>query len=153
MPYSGDPEGVSRDAVRVLVGDTSTSATGEYMGDPEYDFFLAETPNHYVAAQLAANSLAAKFTGAAASGTGDGYLEKTVGDLKIKKADATQAAAQYRALAAEFGRRAAAGVSPYAGGISASDKASIASDSDRVPLPFTPGQFENPNADDFASSS
>lgn len=152
MPYSGDPEGVARDEVRLLVGDLSTSTSGEFLTDEAYDWFVNETPNRYIAAQHAANSLAAKFTGAAASASGDGYIEKTVGDLKIRKADAVSAAAQYKSMAAQFGRQAAANIVPYAGGQSISDKASVVADSDRVAPPFVSGMFDNPNATTFGGS-
>ena len=153
MPYSQDPEGVARDATRLLVGDISTSASGEWLADADYDFFNNQTPNQWIAAQLAANSLAAKFTGAAASASGDGYVEKSVGDLKIKKADAVSAAREYRSLASEFGRRAAAGIAPFSGGMSVSDKATNTADTDLVRPPFVSRMFDNANADDFTPGS
>ncbi len=153
MPYSGAPETVARDAIRVLVGDLSTSASGEFMGDAEYDYFANTTPNAYIGAQLAANSLAALFTAAAASASGSGYVEKAVGDLKIKKADAVQAAASFRALASEFGRRAAAGITPFSGGMSISDKATNTSDTDKLRPAFISKLFDNAAAIDFAGST
>lgn len=149
MPYSQDPEGVQRDAIRLMVGDLSTAASGEFLADADYDFFVNQSPNRWIAAQLAANSLAAKFTGAAADASGDGYLEKSVGDLKIKKADAVAAASQYRSLASLFGRRAAANITPYSGGMSQSDKDANTDDSDLVPPTFAMKMFDNGNATDF----
>lgn len=153
MPYSGDPTGVARDAIRVLVGDLSTAASGEYLGDEAYDFIIAQASNVYVRAQIAATSIAAKFTGAAASASGTGYVEKSVGDLKIKKADAAQLASQYRSLASEYGKKAALGISPYAGGISASDKAANAADTDNIAPAFALKLMDNANANDFAPGS
>lgn len=148
MAYGGNPSGVTRDMVRLLVGDVSTSTSGEFLGNTEYDALIAATNNTYVAAQLAANSLAALFTGAAASASGSGFVEKTVGDLTLKKADASQMAANYRTLSGKLQRMAASGMSPYAGGISRSDKATVAADSDRVAPVFTRGMFDNPDAGD-----
>lgn len=146
MAYTGNPSTVPRDAVRLLVGDISTSTSGEYLADADYTFFIAQTPNIYVAAQLASNSLAALFTGSAASASGSGFVEKSVGDLRLKKADASQMAANYRALAVKFGRMSAGMTAPTAGGISRSDKRAAELDTDRVPPFFTRSQMDNREA-------
>lgn len=153
MPYSGDPEGVARDAVRLLVGDISTAASGEFLDDADYDFFISQSSNRFISAQIAANALAAKFTGAAASASGDGYLEKSVGDLKIKKADAIGAAREYRSMASMYGRNAAAGIAPFSGGLSISDKATVGADADRARPAFVSRLFDNDGATDFATGS
>ena len=134
MAYGGNPSGDNSDAVRLLVGDISTSTAREYLTDTDYDYFVAQTPNLYAAGALAANSLAALFGG---SGS-----EKKVGDLSIKRADA----AYYRDLAKQLQRMSALQSAPYAGGISQSDKASVESDTDRVKPAFTRDQFANPGA-------
>lgn len=134
---------LNRNRVRLLVGDISTSTSGEYLHDGAYDFFVAETPNIYVAAQLAANSLAAAFMGAAASASGSGYVEKRVGDLQLKKADATMLAKSYQELARKFSRMAAGKIVPTAGGISRSDKRDAELDTDRVAPFFTRKQMDN----------
>lgn len=123
---------LSRNRVRLLVGDISTSTAREYLHDGAYDFFVAQAPNIYSAAALAANSLAALFGG---SGS-----EKKVGDLSIKRADA----AYYRDLAKEFRRMSSLQSAPYAGGISRDDKDAQLDDTDRVKPSFTRGQFANP---------
>lgn len=153
MAYGASPQTDPSDAVRALVGDVGTSTSATYLDDAEYDFFIAETASKYSAAALAANALAGLFAGAAASASGSGYVEKTVGDLKIKKSDAVQIAAGYRAMAHEFGIRAAAGISPYAGGISASDKDAVESDTDRVRPSFLRGLYENPNVTEITSGA
>jgi hypothetical protein len=150
MAYSGTPGTVTRDAVRLLVGDVSTSTSGEYLANADYDFFVAQTSNTYVAAQLAANSLAALFTGAASSAGASGFVEKKVGDLTLKKADATNLAKTYQQLSVKLQRMAASGMTPYAGGISASDKASVENETDRVRPRFEGGAFDNPSASDPA---
>lgn len=115
MAYGGNPGGNTRDAVRLLVGDTSTSTGAEYLSNTDYDFFLAQTPNIYIAAQLACNSLAAMFMGQTA-GSG-GYTSKSVGDLSITRAQASEMATSYQALAKKFGRMSALKTAPSAGGI------------------------------------
>lgn len=146
MAYTGIPQTVNRDAVRLLVGDVSTSTSSEYLDDASYEYFISVTSNNFIAAQLAANSLAALFTGAAASASGSGYVEKKVGDLTLKKADAVQMAASYRQLAQKLSRMSVASITPYAGGISADDKRSVEDDSDRVEPQFRLNQFDNPAA-------
>lgn len=153
MAYTGNPTTVNRDAVRLLVGDISTSTSAEYLANGDYDFFIAEGGNNYVAAQLAANSLAALFMGSAASAGAGGFVEKQVGDLRLKKADATQLANSYRQLAQKLSRMAASKVAPYAGGIGISDKREVEDDSDRVKPFFTRALLDNPNADSLSGGS
>lgn len=141
IPYTNQPRTNPRDAVRLLVGDISTSTGREYLSDVDYDFFLSATPNQYSAGALAANSLAMRFAG-------DG-TEKSVGDLRIKRAQA----AEYRDLSKQLARMSALQSAPYAGGISRSDKASVEADSDRVKPAFAAGQFDNPQAIDPTEAS
>ena len=138
MAYGSTPTSTNTDGLRVLVGDISTSTSSELLADADYTFFLTQG-SFYIAAKLAANSLAAKFTGVAQD-----IKTKKVGDLEITYSDANNAASGYKMLASEFGRMAAAGVSPYAGGISRSDKASVQADTDRVDPAFSRGIFDNP---------
>lgn len=141
MAYTNNPRANPRDAVRLLVGDVSTSTSREFLSDVDYDYFIAVCPNHYSAAALACNSLAAVFGG---SGT-----EKKVGDLSIKRADA----AYYRDLGRQLQRMSALQSVPYAGGISRSDKAAVRDDSDRVRPAFETGMFDNPWAVDPTAST
>lgn len=134
MPYGGSPSTDASDAVRLLVGDIGTTTATQFLADADYDYFVSLTPNHYAAAILAANSLAAL--------NGGRGITKTVGDLSYTLGNA----AHYRALAKTFELRQAAGVAPFAGGISKADKASAVADSDRVQPAFVRGQFDNPAA-------
>ncbi len=138
MAYTNNPTGNPRDAIRLLAGDISTSTGSELLSDVDYDFMLTQGPT-YVAAQLACNSLSAKFQGVAAD-----VKRKKVGDLEIEYVDATDAAQGYKQLSQKFGRMAAAQVSPYAGGISRSDKQVDELDTDRVSPYFARGLFDNP---------
>ena len=129
----------SNDQVRLYVGDISTSTASELLADTDYSHFNSVAGNVWIAAQLAANSLAAKFTGVASD-----VSKKSVGDLTIEYSDATNAAVGYKLLAQKFGRMAAAQISPYAGGISRSDKAAVEADTDRVEPMFARDLFSNP---------
>lgn len=152
MAYGASPQTDNTDAVRALVGDVGTSTSTTYLDDAEYDYFLSVAPNNFIAAQLAANSLAALFAGAAASANGAGYVTRKVGDLTITKSDASQAASGYRTLAQKFGRMAAANITPYAGGLMISGKADVVGDADRVRPAFLRGLFDNKNALDAGNS-
>lgn len=153
MAYTNNPTGNPVDRIRLLVGDISTSTSAEYLSDVDYNWLNSETGNVYVAAQLAANSLAALFTGSASSATGSGYVEKTVGDLRLRKADATQMAQSYRLLAAKFGRMAASKIVPSAGGITISGKRTAEADSDRVSPYFQRGLLDNPEATSLTTNT
>lgn len=151
MAYGNAPGTVTRDYVRLLVGDISTSTSAEFLANGDYDAFISNTSNTYVAAQLAANSLAALFAGP--SGVGEDWVERKVGDLTIKRSDASGLAKEFRALAQKFGRMAAAGISPYAGGLTISGKDEVEDDTDRVKPAFVRDLFSNPEAMDAARAS
>ena len=146
MAYTGAPSTRAIVASRALVGDVSTSTSATYLEDAEYTFFNSVTSNRYSAAQLAANSLAALFAGQAANSG----ITRKVGDLTLTKSDATQVAAGYRALGQELGRKSVATITPYAGGISDSDKSDVEGDSDRLRPAFMRRLFDNPQTFDFA---
>lgn len=105
MAYGGNPSGVPRDAVRLLVGDISTSTASEILSNSDYDFFLAQTPNKYEAAALAVQSLA----NVAAQG---GVIRKEVGDLVL-----VWDFSQLMALARRFTLMSSLQCTPTAGGI------------------------------------
>ena len=130
------------DQVRLYVGDISTSTASELLADTDYAHSNSVGGNVWIAAQLAANSLAAR----AASSDSDGVSRKKVGDLEIEYSGGLQDAQTYRDLAKKFGRMAAAGISPYAGGQSGSDKANDRTDTDLVKPWFTRGMWDNPAA-------
>ena len=134
--------------IRLYVGDISTSTANELLADTDYSHFSSVTSSVWIAAQLAANSLAAKFTSVASD-----IKSKKVGDLTITYSDASDAATGYTKLAAKFGRMAAAQISPYAGGISRSDKSDVQADTDRVVPSFARGLMDNPAVIAFTGRS
>src|SRR3990167_6006770 len=151
MPYGASPLTDNSDAVRVLVGDVGTSTSTTWLDDAEYDYFLSIAPNNLIAAQHAAISLAAVFAGP--SGAGEDWVERKVGDLTIKRSEATGIAAEFRALSKEYARKAAAGITPFAGGISMSDKSDVEADTDRVRPAFTRKLFDSPYVIDAAGGT
>lgn len=148
MAYGGNPTASNTDGVRLLVGDISASTATELLADADYTFFLTQG-TFYIAAQLAANSLAAK----AAAAASDGVTRKKVGDLEIEvEAGGLQDAQTYQMMAKKFGRMAARQISPYAGGITHSDKDNDRQDSDVVEPSFYRGLMDNPASVGFALS-
>lgn len=151
MAYGASPTSDSSDAVRVLVGDVGTSTSTTWLDDAEYDYFISVTSNNFIAAQLAANSLAALFAGP--SGGAEDWVERKIGDLTIKRSEASGVAAEFRQLGKKLGRMAAANVSPYAGGISQADKTAVEADTDRVVPAFTRRLFDNRSALDAVKAT
>ena len=139
MPYRGTPSTDVNDAVRLLVGDLSTSTGTEIFSDGEVDYFVAS----YANAELAASAAVKSLIGTSRARTLVGVVKKQVGDLRLDygNADVNETlkskAKQLRMLGV---RR----VKPYAGGISDSDKRAAESDSDRVKPHFVIGQFDHP---------
>lgn len=123
MPYTDDPEHVPADAVRFLVGDTSTSAP--QLTDNEIAFLLSDQGDNTVrAAARGAEMLSARFASQ--------EDERRVGPLTLRSF-ATTKAKRYADLAkALWARSAATDATPFAGGISKDDKQARELDSDRV---------------------
>ena len=148
MPWTAGST-TANNIVRLHVGDISTSTGSELLPDAAYTTFNSQASSIWIAAQLAANALAAR----AASSDSAGVTKREVGDLKITYSGGLEDAGTYRALASKFGRMAAAGVSPYAGGISVSDKSSVEDDTDRIKPMFKRGLFDSNQTLDPASAS
>ncbi|MFB3105093.1 MAG: hypothetical protein ACE1ZA_09200 [Pseudomonadales bacterium] len=139
MPYRGTPSTDVNDAVRLLVGDLSTSTGTEIFSDGEVDYFVAS----YANAELAASAAVKSMIGTSRGRTLVGVVKKQVGDLRLEYGSMdinqvlTAKAKQLRMLGV---RR----VKPYAGGISDSDKKAAEADSDRVKPHFVIGQTDHP---------
>ncbi len=139
MPYRGTPSTDVNDAVRLHIGDLSTSTGTEIFSDGEIDYFVASHSN----AELAASAAVKSMIGTSRARTLVGVVKKQVGDLRIEygnmdiNAVLTAKAKQLRMLGV---RR----VKPYAGGISDADKKAAEADSDRVKPHFIIGQHDHP---------
>ena len=128
------PEVSALDEVRFLVGDTNTSR--EIFSDSEIVYALNRKSSPKAAAAFLARQLAGslplKFTG---------YKLADYTDP-----DGSKMAQAYLSLAARLEAEliAAAGAAGvYAGGISVSDKAAVASNTDRVTPAFSVGMHDN----------
>lgn len=131
--YSGDPASSSKDAVRFLIQDT---AAPWLLQDEEIEYVLTLYPSPQVAAAQCARAIAMNFARLAKS--------KKVGDLSI---DYGERAKFYKELADQLEASGnIAGVIPYSGGISVSDKLTVEQNTDRVKPPFKVDQFDNPSA-------
>ena len=116
MVYGGNPATDTTDAVRLLIHDTSATPL---LTDIEVDWFITQHSNVWFAAAAAATSISATYT--------DAIIEQRVGDLEWKK---DSGSGQYLKLAELRATGVRIGVTPYAGGISISDKDANLSDSD-----------------------
>lgn len=129
--YSGNPATSDVDAVRFWVSDRGPDSW--QLSNEEIAYTLTLYPTPLLAAAAIANELAMKWAL---------YVDKAVGDLKLSY---SQRAKAYAALAQTLQSQAEqAGVSLYSGGTSLSDMATVAANSDRVPQPFSRGQFDIP---------
>ena len=135
--YSGDPATNARDAIRFLTGDTDTN--DQLINDEE----IAWTNNQVTGSDTATTALyevsyrvmvaiASKFSRLA---------DQSVGDLKVDMYQkATNAREQAKLLYAQASREGNT-PTPYAGGISVSDKEIDEDNSDIVQPYFSRGQF------------
>lgn len=140
--YTFAPSSVSRDAVRLLTGQTS-SVDDQLLYNEEITYCLSQRATVYGAASLGCEVLAGKYA-AYPQRESIGALGLTWGDRAnsfIEKAKSLRS------------QQAMVGVSPYAGGISKSDMQVDTQDTDRVPMPFTIGQTDNPRTGNNSTST
>lgn len=114
--------------IRLRIFDTSSASAK--LTDEEINNILATVPNRYLAAAVAADTIGSSLSL---------RTDKTIGKLSISGSQAPKA---YFDLAAKLRREAYLFASPYAGGISADDKASEVADTDRVVPAFSVDQFD-----------
>jgi len=128
--YSGNPAASTLDKVRWLIGDTDTS--DQQLSDEEINAALVVSGDDpYTAAISCVEALIAKYSR---------KVTKSMGDLSINYGDIV---ANYRSLLGDIRRRATLQLcTPYAGGISISDKQTDEADSDRVQPSFYKGMHD-----------
>jgi len=137
--YGADPSANARDAIRFLCGDTDTN--DQLLNDAEIGWINNQitgsdtaTTALYEAAYRACIAIASKFSRLAS---------QAVGDLRVdlhQKAENTRAQAkELKLLAAREGNVP----TPYAGGITFSDKQVDQGNSNIVPEFFSRGQFRD----------
>lgn len=145
MVLNYTPGRSARDRVRLLIGDTDPNAMLELrLEDDDIDDLLAfmtgsASPSMsgvYRVASRAAYVLAAKFARKA---------EGSTGPQSIRPSNRAQ---ELRATARDLQQQASTMAVPYAGGISVSDKAAMAADTDRVRATFAVGMLDHPDGSD-----
>ena len=137
--YSGDPATNARDAIRFLTGDTDTN--DQLINDEEIAWTNHQVPGSdtattalYEVSYRVMVAIASKFSRLA---------DQSVGDLKVDMYQkATNAREQAKLLYAQASREGNT-PTPYAGGISVSDKEIDEDNSDIVQPYFSRGQFTN----------
>jgi hypothetical protein len=127
--YSGDPASSSLDEVRFLTGDTLSTAS-QTNSDEEIAFLLAQQGSVRQAAIAACEALIAKCTA---------LVTQSVGAVSVAYSDRVK---QYRELVGTLRRGLTP--TPYAGGISVSDKETVESDTDRDAPLFSVGMHDTP---------
>ncbi len=123
--YTNAPTATNRDGVRFLVGDTDLD--DPFLTDGEIDFLLTQYPSATLAASYAAESIAA-------------ILIRDSG-TRFKDIELGRNADSYIALATTLRSRSARSASPYAGGLSISEKEDARDDTDLVQPSFTRQTF------------
>jgi len=126
--YSGDPTTSRKDELRFLIGDTDSAEP--LLQDEELDYILSKQASIYLAAAVACDTIAAKFSREADTRAGPGSR------LSVAL---SQRAKAYRAMAAEFrqmvtGEEAwvVARAIPYVGGLSLGERQADAADEDLI---------------------
>lgn len=137
--YTNQPGTRDIDTVRMLIDDRDTiPATDAQLSDEEIQWFLDNHNHIYLAAAAAAEGVAAKYA--------TDVNAKTVGDLGIVYFG--QRVKQYKDLAKSLRSQAAKRATPYAGGLTKSEKRTFRKDSDRVQPGVRRGMHDNPGAVD-----
>lgn len=131
--YGNDPENDSRDAVRLLTGDTDYD--DPLLSDAEVDFYLSENgDNKYRAASEACRAIAAKLGRLPDFRAGSVYIvNRRDGYLKLAEALSKKAITTT--------------VAPFAGGISKANKQAYEANTDRVKPFFSRNDFKQPGDD------
>lgn len=124
------PNSSDRSWIRLRIGDTSSG--DQLLQDEEIEAHLTAEGNRYTAAALCAESVGSWFAR---------RVDKTVGRMRIA---AQQASERYFDLADRLRVELATRVTPYAGGISVSDKEADEAAGDRVRPGFSVQMFEFP---------
>lgn len=132
--YNGDPTASNRNRVRWLCGDTDPD--DKLVGDREIDAALTvHASNVYAAAAEVCDHLArrcAREADRSVSASGGASVSNAL----------SQRSRSYQAMARDLRFQIALSVTPYAGGISRTDKDARAEDSDRVAPAFWREQFD-----------
>lgn len=137
--YSGDPSDSPKDYVRFLIGDTDRDEP--LLDNEEIAVFLKLYNNAPMNAAIrCCEQIAAKFSR---------RVNEAVGQVRM---DFSQAAKAYRDMAMDLRRRLAIeDMTPFAGGISKTQKQAEEQNADRVQPDFTRHMMENHQVSPFTS--
>lgn len=129
--YTFNPDASTRDAVRLLIGDTDECDA--LLQDKEIDYFLEQYNNAPINAAIrACETIISKLAR---------RPDEKVGNVSISY---SQQAKGYRDLLMDLKiRLASEDATPYAGGISRADKLAQRANGDRVPPKFTKNMMED----------
>jgi len=133
--YTGDPAANTRDEVRFLVGDTDKDDA--LVQDEEINYAIGVESSTLRAAVRVSRAIAAHYARA---------VEKQVGDLKIKAGEKYKNYLDIMKALEEEAAGSIPGASPFAGGISTSQKETQENNSDRVAPYFSRDMMDNPNS-------
>ena len=130
--YTNYPGTVDIDTVRFEVDDRD--CTDAALSDEEIQYLIDSNTHILLASAAAAEAIGAKYASEVES--------KQVGDLRISYGDGGNAAS-YTSLAKTLRLRATRKAVAYAGGLSKSEKVTVAADTDRVQSEFTVDMDDN----------
>ena len=137
--YSGDPATNARDAIRFLIGDTDTN--DQLINDEEIAWINNQLTGSdtaltalYNAAYRGCVTIASKFSRLA---------DQSVGDLKVSMSQKAKAYREQAAYLLEMAGREGSVPTPYAGGITITDKEIDLDNTDLVRAGFYKGQFND----------
>lgn len=133
------PDSSSRSWIRLTLQDHSSASYR--LEDEEIDAILSDEGSKYLSAAACAEILGARYATAS---------DKTIGKLSISQSGQSE---RYYALAKTLRRRATLFASPFAGGVSVSQKDSERSDSDRVQPAFSVDEFDYQATDSEPSTA
>lgn len=129
--YGAKPQTDQKDEIRLLIGDTDSN--DPLLQDAEINYFISVEGESRRAAARSALAIVAKFARC---------VNESVGRIKVSF---EQRVDHYNKLAEELMMEADAVVgTPFAGGISVSDKQTTELDDDRVQPQFNRATHENP---------
>jgi hypothetical protein len=137
--YGGNPGSNARDGIRFLIGDTDTS--DQLLSDEEIAWVNNQvtgsdtsTDSLYTVAYRCMVAIASKFSRLA---------DQAVGDMRVSMSQKAKGAREQAKELKRLAESEGGTPTPYAGGISVSDKEIDLDNSDLVKPSFSQGQFAN----------
>ena len=137
--YSGDPDSSALDGIRFLIGDTDTN--DQLLSNEEISWMNSQvtgsttsTDSLYTVAYRCLITIASKFSRLA---------DQAVGDMRVSMSQKAKGARDQAKELKRLAESEGGTPTPYAGGITVSDKEIDIDNSDLVKPSFSQGQFAN----------